>query len=77
MAVRLNVSAVETAAGRNVVKGKIGASTAGVFVGKRARLRDQRKRDEEKQRWDSLAGPLTVTWVDPEQLRRYELERNA
>ncbi len=45
-----------------------GVRMSGRFVGKRARDKDQKRRMKEEARWKSLAGPVTVTFVDPASL---------
>jgi hypothetical protein len=50
------------------MKGRTGASTGGIFVGKKAAMRDARRRAKEEARWAALSGPLTITFVDPVRL---------
>ncbi len=45
-----------------------GVRMSGRFVGKRARDKDQKRRMKEQARWNSLAGPVTITFVDPASL---------
>jgi hypothetical protein len=44
------------------MKGRTGANTGSIFVGRRAARKDQRRRDQEDARWQALAGPVTITF---------------
>ncbi len=45
-----------------------GIRYGGRFTGKRAREKDAKRRLKEQARWNSLAGPVTITFVDPASL---------
>ncbi len=45
------------------MKGRTGANTGSIFVGRRWVKKNERKRAQEEARWASLAGPLTITYT--------------
>ncbi len=51
------------------MKGQSGASMT-THVGSRRRERDQKRRQREEARWQSLCGPVTVRQATPEELAR-------
>ncbi len=47
------------------MKGRTGTNTGSIVRTARSDRKDKKRREREAARWEKLAGPVTVTWVEP------------